>query len=119
MECLPIIECSCRVSAGDEECDMFNEFVISEEDLQLPHSSQVIGETCVERSLQTQSQLSPSTIDTLRYGLAAGLQDEVNSSIPPLSPSVDGSGSHSPTSSFTFAGMKTPLVKAQHAQHGP
>lgn len=108
---------------------MFNEFVISEEDLQLPHSSKVIGETCVERSLQTQIQLSPSTIDTLRYGLAAGsdrtfstdlgLQDEVNSSIPPLSPSVDGSGSHSPTSSFTFAGMKTPLAKAQHAQHGP
>lgn len=99
---------------------MFNEFVISQEDLQLPRSSSTgMGETCVERNLKTQCQLSPSTIDTLRYGSAAGsdrtfstgVQDEVNSSIPPLSPSVDDSGSHSPTSSFTFAGMRPPLVK--------
>ncbi len=130
---------SVAMTEGDEECDMFKEFVVSKEDLQSPRSSPVdccnAGADCdCETDLGSQSspdsgsQWSPA-VATVCNGLTAGMDltclvdepGQVNISAPPLSPSVDESDSHSPTScsSFTFAGkaygVKPTLAK--HAQH--
>ena len=132
---------STAMTEGDEECDMFKEFVVSTEDLQCPRSSPV---NCCNADPDCDfptvlgSQSSPGSgsqwrpaVTTICNGLTAGMDltclvdepGEINISGPPLSPSVDGSDSHSPTScsSFTFAGkaygVKPTLAKhAQHAQ---
>ncbi|KAL0026601.1 hypothetical protein WJX77_009672 [Trebouxia sp. C0004] len=119
---------------GGEECDMFKEFVVSKEDLQSPRSSPVNAGADCDCDPDLGSQLSPKlgsqsspAVTTVCNGLTAGMDltclvdesGQVNISAPPLSPSVDGSDSHSPTSSFTFAG-KAHEVKptlAKHAQH--
>jgi hypothetical protein len=122
------------MTEGDEDCDMFKEFVVSKEDLQSPRSSPVNADAdCYcdpdlgsQSSPDLASQSSPA-VTTVCNGLTAGMDltrlvdepGQVNISAPPLSPSVDGSDSHLPTSSFTFAG-KTDGVKftlAKHAQH--
>lgn len=124
---------SVAMTEGDEEFDMFKEFVVSKEDLQSPRSSPV---DCCDAGADwdfetvSGSQWSPA-VTAACNGLTAGMDltrlvdepGQVNISAPPLSPSVDGSDSHSPTScsSFTFAGkaygVKHSLAKhAQHAQ---
>ena len=119
---------SVAMTEGEEECDMFKEFVVSKEDLQSPRSSPVdccnAGPDCdcvTDLDSPTDGQSSPDSgsqwspvVTTVCNGLTAGmvltcLADEpgqVNISAPPLSPSVDGSDSRSPTScsSCTFAG---------------
>jgi len=125
---------SVAMTEGEEECDMFKEFVVSKEDLQSPRSSPVdccnAGPDCdcvTDLDSPTDGQSSPDSgsqwspvVTTVCNGLTAGmvltcLADEpgqVNISAPPLSPSVDGSDSHSPTSSFTFAGKAHGAGKA-------
>ncbi|DBB06661.1 TPA: hypothetical protein ACH3X1_012173 [Trebouxia sp. C0004] len=111
------------MTEGGEECDMFKEFVVSKEDLQSPRSSPVNAGADCDCDPDLGSQLSPKlgsqsspAVTTVCNGLTAGMDltclvdesGQVNISAPPLSPSVDGSDSHSPTSSFTFAGWETP-----------
>ena len=110
---------SVAMTEGDDECDMFKEFVVSKEDLQSPRSCHADPDCDFPTVLGSQSspgsgsQWRPA-VTTICNGLTAGTDltclvhepGEINISGPPLSPSVDGSDSHSPTScsSFTFAG---------------
>lgn len=120
---------------------MFKEFVVSKEDLQSPRSSPVdccnAGPDCncvTDLGSPTDGQPSPDSgsqwspaVTTVRNGLTAGMDliclvhesGQVNISAPPLSPSVDGSNSHSPTScsSFTFAGKAHGHLAAWQSMH--
>ena len=119
----------CRT--GDEDCDMFKEFEVSAEDLQLARNSVGCGYIDYDNTLGVDSQLSPQPSCSKSLDIQEGshalshvpVQDY--NLAPPLSPSVEGSDKEdSPTSSFTFAGepgsaksIKKLSIIAKHAQH--
>lgn len=142
--CTSTWSCTSCNAIGEEDCKLFEEFVVSKEDLQITGSCDSQAQRALSRDSIANEHQSPANLgspcvstsspDSLATsGSCKQLQTPNHilpelcqqtsdtASAPPLSPSIDGSnGSPTIASSFTFAGVcpQLPLVTALDVRLG-